>query len=203
MFDEMGPSRLYTIAGFLVAIVLGAGSILSIILYPEWDIKLNSFSDLGDYMSPSKWIFNGACMLAGILLAIFAMGYVKYGKKISKIGGYAFILTGILMFLVGAISKEASYDGHLYISMIFAFVFFFSAAIICIQNVIDREWKYLLPTVVAGAVIAVTWVLYLNGEIVKYGEAQLICFIGALVWFLSETVRNAKLGFGTEMEDKQ
>ena len=48
MFDEMGPSRLYTIAGFLVAIVLGAGSILSIILYPEWDIKLNSFSDLGD-----------------------------------------------------------------------------------------------------------------------------------------------------------
>ncbi len=153
-------------------------------------------------MSPSKWIFNGACMLAGILLAIFAMGYVKYGKKISKIGGYAFILTGILMFLVGAVSKEASYDGHLYISMIFAFVFFFSAAIICIQNVIDREWKYLLPTVVAGAVIAATWILYLNGEIVKYGEAQLICFIGALVWFLSETVRNAKLGFGTEMENK-
>ena len=202
MFEEMGPSRPYTIAGFLVALVLGAGTILSVILYPEWDITVNSFSDLGDSMSPSKWIFNGACMLAGILLGIFAMGYVKYGKKYSKIGGYAFIITAILMFLVGLVSKEVS-DTHLYFSMAFAFSFFISAAIICIQNVIDREWKYLLPTVIAGAVIAVTWILYLNGEIVKYGQAQLICFIGAFVWFLSETVRNAKLGFGTEFENKQ
>ncbi|MBQ7621073.1 MAG: DUF998 domain-containing protein [Candidatus Methanomethylophilaceae archaeon] len=200
MFEEMGPSKPYIISGFLVATVLGAGYILSIVLYPEWDINLNSFSDLGDSMSPSMWIFNGACMLAGILLGIFSMGYVKFGKKYSKIGGYAFIITAILMFLVGLISKAVS-DTHLYFSMAFAFSFFISAAIICIQNVVDREWKYLIPTVIAGFVIMVTWILYLNDEIVKYGVAQLICFVGAFVWFLSEAVRNAKLGFGTEREN--
>ena len=201
MFEEMGPTRLYTISGFLAAIVLTVGSILSIVLYPEWNMAEYSFSDLGDSISPSKWIFNGACMLAGIFIGIFAMGYIRYGKKVSRIGGYAFIATAVMMFLVGLISKEVSSDGHLYISMIFAFVFFIAAAIICIQNVIDREWVYLLPTVIAGVVILITWILYLNGEIVKYGQAQFICFIGGFVWFLSETVRNAKLGFGIELDN--
>ena len=200
MFCSSDPVRTTVISGSLVAVTLAIGSVLSILLYPEWDITMNSFSDLGDSMSPSKWIFNGACMLAGVFLCIFSLGYIKFGKGLTKIGGYMFFITGILLFLVGAVSKEVHYDGHLYISMIFAFSFFISASIICLKKLLEGNWKYLIPAILAALFMATAWILYLNGEIVKYGQAQLICFFAAFVWFLPEVIKIRKSGFESDKE---
>lgn len=202
MFKVADPEKFFTMCGALVAIILAVGSVTSILLYPEWSIKLNSFSDLGDYLSPSKWVFNLACMIAGIFLSIFSFGYIRFGQKISRIGGYAFFFVGIALFLVGFISKDFDHafdvDLHMTFSEIFAFSFLVGASIVCVQNIIDREWKYFAPVAVCGVIVVITWLLYLNGEVVKYGEAQLVCFFMGFVWFACQTLRNKKYGFGAK-----
>lgn len=199
MFKDIEPAKLYTISGFLVAIVLGGGSLLSILLYPEWSIDSNSFSDLGDSMSPSKVLFNTICIIAGIFLIIFAIGYLRYGRKFSRIGGLIMVVDGIVLVLVGAISKEVSFDLHLLVSMLFASIFLAGAAFICIQDVLEGHWKYIVPVAIAGLVVGVIWVLYLmlGEDTIKYGVAQIVSFGAAFVWFVCETVKNSKEGFAS------
>ena len=204
MLKDLGPATLFAISGFLVAIILGGGSLLSILLYPEWSIGTNSFSDLGSAESPSKVLFNTICIISGVFLFIFSIGYIRYGRKLAKLGGAVLLVDSIVLVLVGAISKEVSFDLHLLVSMLFASIFLIGAAIICIQDVLDGNWKYVVPTALAGLCVGIVWMLYLSlGEDnIPYGVAQIVSFGAAFVWFLSATVKNLKVGIGTENEVK-
>ena len=199
MFKDIEPAKLYTISGFLVAIILGGGSLLSILLYPEWSIGSNSFSDLGSAESPSKFLFNTICIISGVFLFIFAIGYIRYGRKFSKVGGLIMAVAGIVLILVGAISKEVSFDLHLLVSMLFASIFLAGAAFICIQDVLEGHWKYIVPVAIAGLVVGVVWILYLmlGEDTIPYGIAQIVSFGAAFVWFVCETVKNYKEGFAS------
>lgn len=204
MLKDLRPATLFAISGFLVAIILGGGSLLSILLYPEWSIGTNSFSDLGSAESPSKVLFNTICIISGVFLFIFSIGYIRYGRKLAKLGGAVLLVDSIVLVLVGAISKEVSFDLHLLVSMLFASIFLIGAAIICIQDVLDGNWKYVVPTALAGLCVGIVWMLYLSlGEDnIPYGVAQIVSFGAAFVWFLSATVKNLKVGIGTENEVK-
>jgi len=199
MISDMDRNRLFTASGFLVALILGGGSIISILLYPEWSITSNSFSDLGDSMSPSKVLFNTACVIAGIFQIIFAVGYVLYGRKMSRIGGAIMAADGVILILVGVISKEVSFDMHLTVSMLFAAVFLAGAAFICIQDVLEGHWRYILPVALAGLAVGIVWILYLMlGEAnIPYGIAQIASFGAAFVWFICETLKNSREGFAS------
>ena len=202
MFKDMKPATLYAISGFLMAVVLGGGSLISILMYPEWNIGTNSFSDLGSAESPSKVFFNTICIISGVFLFIFSIGYLRYGRKLARIGGLILLVDSVVLVLVGAISKEVSFDLHLLVSMLFASLFLAGAAFVCVQDVIDGYWRYIVPTAIAGLCVGIIWALYLMlGEAtIPYGVAQIVSFGAAFVWFLSATYKNLKIGIGKDIE---
>ncbi len=200
MFKDMKPATLFAISGFLMAITLGGGSLISILLYPDWSITTNSFSDLGSAESPSKVFFNTICIISGIFLFIFSVGYLKYGRKLAIIGGLVLLVDSVVLVLVGAISKEVSFDLHLLVSMLFASLFLVGAAFICVEDVLEGNWKYVLPVAIAGLFVLIVWGLYLSlgEENVPYGVAQIISFGAAFTWFICATYKNLKVGIGKE-----
>lgn len=192
---EIKATTVYTLSGIMVILVLAIGSIICILLNPSWDIMVNSFSDLGDTDSPSRYLFDAVCVIAGIFISIFSIGFLRYGKKLTKVGGGVMILAGFMMVLVGIVSKEFSFDGHLLVSKIFAFTFAVGAALTCLQDAIDRNWKDLLPAVIGGLMVAGIWIAYLllGEENVRYGLAQTVSFAGAFLWFVYANMRARKL----------
>jgi hypothetical membrane protein len=98
-----------------------------------WTFDVNSLSDLGiSYNETAAMIFNLTCIFAGICMAVFGLGKLIIKKKLDAVSGFFMCISGVLLILIGLITKD-TLDLHL----IIAVGFFATFALAIITGVIS------------------------------------------------------------------
>ncbi len=84
------------ISGWVVILV-------AIIQNPWFVFTEHAFSDLGGRLAENVWVFNYGMMCTGLMVVLYGVYQTSIVKKTSgKIGSALSILSGILLFLIGA-----------------------------------------------------------------------------------------------------
>lgn len=111
-------------AAFIVLYIIAASE------DPEYVIFESYLSDLG--VGHGAWAFNAGAVVAGCMLAIFAIGGVRsyFGAgSLLRAGSMLLALSGVFLACVGVFTEDAG-DAHLFVSYAFFISAFLSLAVL-------------------------------------------------------------------------
>lgn len=175
------PYILFSLVGTLTFGVLW----LACILYdPSWDPAQNSISDLS--MPPTAPIFATACILTGILLALYGIGKVIYDDMPGWVAGIAMVLGSVGLCAMGMFNKEF-YDIHFLTAAIAVAFYGVSIGLTIIGHFIKKRHTF-------GAVELIICLIACIGFPLSFGRAQSLALFCVFLWVVAELVFYKKQG---------
>ncbi|HII41183.1 MAG TPA: DUF998 domain-containing protein [Thermoplasmata archaeon] len=118
---EPRTGALFGFAAVAVWVVLYLVAALST---PGYTITGNRLSDLGNPSRPADWVFNSACILAGLFFLPFASGLGAGMREwMRRVGSYLLSLAAIFLVLLGIFHEESPYNLHFIFSALFFILF--------------------------------------------------------------------------------
>ena len=156
---------------------------LAAISNPAWSPATGTLSNLGESNVPyTALFFNCGCFVAGTLVAISAFGKILFQKGIYKIAGYFFVLAGISLIMVGAITgkHEIAHDAC---ALILFFNMGMGIVLTTAADVKAGNKLVLYSGIIILAILLIQWPFL--------GEGVSECFpiAGTMAWILVQTYK--------------
>ncbi len=103
----------------LASLAVGWATVLvSIALNPWFNVLQGALSDMGAVGRPYAWVFNGGLMASGVLLALYSLWFIFYGRDgLEAACGGVLLVDGIHLFLIGLYPEGT--EPHLWVSLEF------------------------------------------------------------------------------------
>lgn len=142
--------------------------LVAAVAYPGYDVTRNFLSDLGHPAAPAAWAFNGACILAGLLLIPFGLSLGQaLGGRAGMAGGALLAASAVALILVGVFPEESPNNVHFIVSLSFFLLLTASAGVLVVPLL--RSSQFGSP---AGIMAALTFAVALL--FVSTGGRQLL-----------------------------
>ena len=203
--------------GLIAAAVFGIMLIVDIILalQTSWNYNDNSISDLSTlgimdgavpgfstpgsddpnygknpYYEATRTLFTALATIGGVTVSIYGIGVMIFEKGYAKIAGRIFILTGVLLALIGAFNRLYC-DIHFAVSMLMMLTMIIGIAFVIYEEIKERLYWPGIAIAICTLFSAVCWILE-PMKIVPFGVAEIITFFVVIAWLVIQGVKLLK-----------
>lgn len=210
-------SKYFGYYGLIAAIAFSIMLIVDVILalQTSWNPTDNSISDLSTlgimdgavpgfstpgsddpnyganpYYEATRTLFTALATIGGVTVAIYGIGVMIFEKGYAKIGGRIFILTGLLLALVGAYNRLYC-NIHFVVSMFMVLTIIIGIAFVIYEEIKEKIYWPSITIALFTLFSAICWILE-PMKIVPFGIAEIITFFIVIVWLLIQGVKILK-----------
>lgn len=185
-------SRKIGSAGFGIAALLGAfifsvAWIIAVCGDASWVLGENTISDLGvSDVQISADLFKYACIITGVLFAIFGIGKAIFEKKANCASGIFAIIAALALIAVGVYNKDfGNGNAHLFVAYMF---FLFTAIAAILSGYGDYHEKKTIPTAITVVAFVVGLFAYATCSLAL---AEVVIVVCILIWAAAQGVKLA------------
>ena len=153
---SVSPARAALVCAPAACLAFFALYMLAMYKDSEYELFDNYLSDLG--VGPGAWAFNAGAVIAGCLLAAFAIGGFRWyfgGCALMKAGSALLALSSVFLIGVGVFTEDAG-DVHLFVSYAFFIFAFLSLAVLAVarlntvRNITDLFFLVSVVALISG-----------------------------------------------------
>lgn len=172
------------VAGIILSVFFAIMWIAAVIVNGNWRLGESTLSELGGQV-PSRWIFNSAVIIGGLLGIVFSLGiYSRLGSSITgKAGCIAMMIASFGLISIGIFPIDTG-EPHTVAS-----IFFFSVAAASVIILLRPVQKWVgtrgAPFIISVAILVVTFACLFTTP-VPFTEA--VAVAGLLVWVLALSI---------------
>lgn len=207
-------ARYFGYYGLIAAIVFSIMLIVDVILalQTSWNPTNNSISDLSTlgiadgavpgfstpgsddpnyganpYYEATRFLFTTLATVGGVTVAIYGIGVMIFERGHAKIGGRIFILTGLLLALIGAYNRLYC-DVHFIVSMLMCLTMIVGIAFVVYEEIKEKIYFPGIAIALCALFSAICWILE-PMKIVPFGIAEIITFFVVIAWLLIQAIK--------------
>ena len=185
-------SRKIGSAGFGIAALLGAfvfsvAWIIAVCGDASWVLGENTISDLGvSDVQISADLFKYACIITGVLFAIFGIGKAIFEERANRASGIITIIAALALIGVGVYNKDfGNGNAHLFVAIVF---FLFTGIAAILSGYGDYHEKKTIPTAITVVAFVVGLFAYATCSLAL---AEVVIVVCILIWAAAQGVKLA------------